>query len=141
MENTWKVKTSPVTGFMHFALEDEGETVTKFHINPGDVRLVARCQSISEYLGDIHNRIPDNAAHADVLQFNDNLEIKFSELLGYDVKETLFGNIPATAIMPDGSMFALKIMDAVIEHVLPELQKRRAAQCSAVKKYTDRYTK
>lgn len=141
MENAWKVKTSPITGFMHFALEDEGEAVAKFHINPGDIRLVARCQAVSEYLTDIHNRIPENATHEDVLQFNNDLETKFSELLGYDTKETLFGSIPATAIMPDGSMFALKIMDAVIEHVLPELQKRRSAQSSAVKKYTDRYAK
>jgi hypothetical protein len=43
--------------------------------------------------------------------------------------------------MPDGCMFAIKIMDAIIDNVLPELQKRRAAQSSAVKKYTGRYAK
>ena len=141
MKNAWKVKTSPITGFMHFTLEDQGEAMAKFHINPGDIRLVARCQAISEYLNDIHNRIPENATHEFVLQFNNELETKFSELLGYDAKEALFGNIPPVAIMPDGCMFVLKIMDAIVEHVLPELQKRRAAQSSAVKKYTDRYAK
>lgn len=141
MENAWKVKTSPVTGFMHFALEDEGEVTAKFHMNPGDIRLVARCQAVSEYISDVHSRIPENATHEYVLQFNNELESKFSELLGYDAKENLFGNIPAVAIMPDGCMFVIHVMNAIIENVLPELQKRKSAQRSAVKKYTDRYKK
>lgn len=139
MENSWKVKTSPVTGFMHFSIEDDGEVCAKFRINPGDVKLLQRCQNVADYLHELSNKVAEDATQADVMCINDELENKFCYLLGYDAREGLFGNIPALSIMPDGLMFALHIMEGINQHVIPELRKRRAAQADGVKKYTEKY--
>lgn len=139
MENSWNVKTSPVTGFMHFSLEDGDEVCAKFRINPGDVKLLQRCNDVAEYFHQVQEKVAENATQDDVMAFNDELESKFCHLLGYDARESLFGNIPALNIMPDGVMFALHIMQAVNQYVIPELKKRRAAQADGVKKYTEKY--
>ena len=130
------------SALLKFKFRDEdGEIISSFRINPADVKLAKRCAEVSGYFEDLHNRIPENATIDDVIKFNDELEEKICYLLGYDAKQSLFGQMSATTIMPDGNLFAVHIVENIVQAVGPEVKKRQENMAQAVAKHTAKYTK
>ncbi|MBO5837281.1 MAG: hypothetical protein J6Q92_05245 [Oscillospiraceae bacterium] len=121
--------------------DEDGEVVASFRMNPADVKLAQRCQEISAYFRDIRDQIPETATLEDAVKFNDELEDKICYLLGYDAKQSLFGIISATSILGDGNLFAVRVVNKIVESVGPEIQKRKNAMQQAVEKHTAKYTK
>ena len=130
------------SALLKFKFRDEdGEIISSFRINPADVKLAKRCTEVSGYFEDLHKRIPENATIDDVIKFNDELEEKICYLLGYDAKQSLFGQMSATTIMPDSNLFAVYIVDNIVQAVGPEVKKRQENMAQAVAKHTAKYVK
>lgn len=118
---------------------DDGYEYASFRVNPTDVKLAKRFQEVGEYFKNIGDRLPENASLDDVFQFNEELEEKVCQLLGYDAKQSLFGQVSATSIMEDGNLFVLHVFNVIAEKVAPELQKRKQSMANAVAKHTAKY--
>lgn len=129
MQNNTTINTDTMT----FTFTDNhGDMFAYFRLNPTDPRLPKRCAKITAFfISAVENGFSDE-------QWEEAVEKKFSEFLGYDCSESLFGRIAATAVMKDGRIFANHVLDAMITHIGPELQKRRKER---IAKYTDRYSK
>lgn len=141
MANGWNKSVSAVSGIVRLSLEDMGELVSAFHMNPADIKLAQRCQEVSAFFNDLENKVPENATLDDAVKFNEEIEEKICYLLGYDAKKDLFGQVSATSIMPDGNLFVVWVMDKIINAVGPEMEKRQKAMAKAVSKHTAKYQK
>lgn len=137
----WNAKTDSVTGVMKFQLlDDDGDSVASFKLNPTDIRLPQRFEEVGEYFGNLAKNAPEQATAADVQRYNDELEEKLCYLLGGNCRESLFGAIPAISIMPSGKLFVLELFDKLTEVVGPEIVARRQKAQNAVEKYTGKYS-
>lgn len=120
--------------------DEDGEVVASFRMNPADIKLGKRCADLAEYFWTMKERIPTGGSIDDAVKFNDEIEEHFCYLLGYDVKQSLFGIISATSLMADGNMFAIHVMNKIVDAVGPEINKRKKAMEKAAK-YTAKYAK
>ena len=130
------------SAFLKFAFQDDdGETIASFRMNPADVKLAQRCKELSDYFTNLSKNTDETETLEDAVKMNDELESKACYLLGYDARESLFGFVSATAIMPDGNMFIVHVMNKITEAVSPEIRKRQKAMEKAVNKHTANYRK
>ena len=136
------INTNLGSSLLKFTFSDEeGEIIASFRMNPADVKLSKRCQEVSEFFKNLEENSSETATIDEVVKFNDEIEQKFCYLLGYDARETLFGLISATSIMADGNMFAVHVLNKIVETVGPELSKRKQSMANAVAKHTEKYRK
>lgn len=135
------INTSIGSSLLKFTFSDaDGEVVASFRMNPADIKLAQRCQEVSAYFDAQHGKTPESATLEDAVKLNDEMEEKICYLLGYDARESLFGLISATSIMGDGNLFAVVVMEKIVEVVTPEIQKRKQTMAAAVAKHTAKYT-
>ena len=136
----WNVKTDSVTGVMKFQLmDDDGDPVASFRLNPTDINLANRFVAAGEFFGNLAKNAPDSANLEEVQRYNDALEQELAKLIGGDCLESMFGVIPAISIMPSGNLFALELFEKMSEHIAPEINKRRQKMQDAVGKHTAKY--
>ena len=119
-------------------LDADDEVVAYFKMNPADIKLAQRCHDLSSYFDGVESSLPENATMEDVIKINDELEEAICNLLGYDARRSLFGQISATSIMEDGNMFVVHVMNKIISEVEPVLKQRQAAMQAAAK-HTAKY--
>lgn len=120
--------------------DDEGEVIASFRMNPADVKLAQRCQEVSSFFEKLKEKTPENATLEDAVKLNNEVEDKICYLLGYDAKQSLFGQISATSVLGDGNMFVVLVMEKIVEAVAPEINRRKQAMSAAVEKHTAKYT-
>ena len=121
------------TDSMTFTFSDKDEEMFAwFKLNPTDPRVLKKIKNMM----DAFMVIGKNARSAS--EYEEIVEKKFCEFLGYDCRQSLFGRIAATDIMKDGRCFASHVIDAMLAYVAPEIQRRRTER---VAKYTAKYTK
>lgn len=134
-----KINTGLNSGLMKFTFTDtDGDVIASFRLNPTDIRLAKRCEEALAYFQEMQQKARD-MREADLYKFNEELEEKICTMLGYNARETLFCELSATTILPDGDLFALKVLETVAQAVAPEVKKRTAAMEKAVAKYTAKY--
>lgn len=135
------INTGIGSAFLKFQFsDDDGEVVSSFRINPADIKVAMRCEEVSEYLNKKKTALSGNLSVQDMAEFNDELESKICYVLGYDARAELFkAPLTATTILPSGDLFAVAIIDQIVEAVKPEIEKRRVNMEKAAAKYTDRY--
>ena len=125
--------TTVGTGTMTFTFTDnDGDMFAYFKLNPTDPRLLKKCKAMMDFFLIAGKNISSPS------QWEDVVVKKFSEFLGYDCSKSLFGRIAATDVMNDGRIFASHVLDAMITHVGPEIQKRKRER---IERYTAKYTK
>lgn len=121
------------TGSVTFNFTDtDGEVFASFKLNPTDPRLLKKCKNLADFFFSMAENRPSD------VDYEELVEEKFSEFLGYDCKQQLFGRVAATAILKDGRIFAAHVLDALIANVGSEIKKRRAAN---VARYVSKYEK
>ena len=136
------VNTGLGSSFLKFTFtDDDGEVVSSFRINPLDVKLAQRFQEASSFFEDLRKEMPETATMEDVVKLNADIEEKICYILGYDAKESLFGQISATSVLGDGTMFINLVVEKIFEHIGPEMEKRQKSMAAAVEKHTAKYTK
>lgn len=129
------------SGLIPFSFADQDGTVlSSFKLNPSDVKLAVRCEEISKYFADRADSV--GGGLADMAAYDEEITQKLLYLIGSGSKETLFvPPMTATTILPDGNIFAVVILEKIIEAVAPEIQKRAKKMQTAVSKHTAKYTK
>ena len=135
------INTGIGDAFLKFRFTDEdGDVVSSFRMNPADIKVAIRSEEVSKYLEERKSALSGNMAATDMADFNDELEEKICYVLGYDARSELFkAPLTATTILPSGDLFAVAVMDKIVEAVKPEIEKRRANMEKAAAKYTSRY--
>lgn len=135
------INTGIGSAFLKFRFTDEdGDVVSSFRMNPADIKVAIRAEEVSKYLEGRKDALSGNMTAADMAKFNDELEEKICYVLGYDARSELFkAPLTATTILPSGDLFAVAVMDKIVEAVKPEIEKRRANMEKAAAKYTARY--
>lgn len=134
------INTQFDSGLRKFTFTDsDGDVIASFKLNPTDIKLAARCEEMADYFSKLSENAPEFSTVAEVAKYNNDIEDKICYMLGYDAKETLFGFLSATTILPDGSIFANKIMERIVETIEPEVKKRSQKMQQSVAKYTAKY--
>lgn len=135
------INTGIGSAFLKFTFSDEdGDVISSFRLNPADIKVAIRSEEVSKYLESRKSTMSGNLTAADMAKFNDELEEKICYVLGYDARSELFkAPLTATTILPSGDLFAVLVMDKIVEAVAPEVEKRRANMEKAAAKYTARY--
>jgi hypothetical protein len=135
------INTGIGSAFLKFQFsDDDGEVISSFRINPSDIKVAMRCEEVSEYFNSKKTDLSGSMSARDMADFNDELESKICYVLGYDARNELFkAPLTATTILPSGDLFAVAIMDKIVEAVKPEIEKRRANMEKAAAKYTSKY--
>lgn len=135
------INTGIGSAFLKFTFSDEdGEVISSFRLNPADIKVAVRSEEVSKYLESRKTALSGNLTAAQMAKFNDELEEKICYVLGYDARSELFkAPLTATTILPSGDLFAVLVMDKIVEAVAPEVEKRRANMEKAAAKYTAHY--
>ena len=135
------INTGIGSAFLKFTFsDDDGDIVSSFRMNPADIKAAIRSEEVSKYMEERKSALIGNMTAADMAKFNDELEEKICYVLGYDARSELFkAPLTATTILPNGDLFAVAVMDKIVEAVKPEIEKRRANMEMAAAKYTARY--
>lgn len=119
--------------------DSDGDVVASFRLNPADVRLVGRIQEAAKFFAQAAKEAPEKATAEDIMKFNNAVEDKICDVLGYDARQSLFGFMSATTVLEDGEIFAKKILDKIEKAVVQEIQKRKETLMAAVRKHTAKY--
>jgi hypothetical protein len=119
--------------------DDDGGVLASFRINPLDMKLAQRLEEASSFFNGIQEKLAETATLQDILSLNDAIEDKICFILGYNAKESLFGQLSATSVMGDGSLFVTVVLDKLFESIGPEIDRRRQAMDKAVSKHTSKY--
>lgn len=118
--------------------DEEDNLITSFSINPADISLLVRCEETQEFFA--QNKFEDAKTAREMLEANNLIEKQMDYLLG--AEQSVFKKpLTATTIMPDGRTFAELILDTVLEHIKPELEKRAKAKKERLDKYVSKYNK
>lgn len=129
--------TKIVTGIQTYQFTDEEDHVfASFRLNPTDVNLAARALEVGEYFEHLGDKAP--ADIPGVVALNKEIEDKISYVLGYDASE-IFGEVTATTVFPSGDIFAVVVVETIIEAVQPALKERQRKMEKASEKYLKQY--
>lgn len=136
------INTKIGSSLLKFTFTDEdGDVFAHFKMNPTDVRLINRCEELANFAEKLAKEMPDAPTAEEIVQYNAKLEEKFNDFLGYDASSTLFGMMSATTVLDDGTIFAAKVLERILEAVKPELEKRHKKMQSALNKHLGKYQK
>lgn len=136
------VNTNIGTSFLKFKFTDEdGDVLASFRVNPMDVKLAKRMQEVYPYFADLENNTDEATSLEDIVAKNNELEEKICYILGYDARDSLFGQISATSVMGDGSLFVSVLLEKLYDAIGPEIDRRQKSISAAVEKHTAKYTK
>lgn len=135
------VATNLGAGFIKFTFTDmDGDVFAHFRMNPADIKLYDRLKNIDAKIEELQKRFKSVEDDEDTaLEFNNAVEELFCYVIGYDVKDSLFSFMSATAIMPDGTAFYEKVLEVMQKEVGKEVEKRAKKMRENIRKYTDKY--
>lgn len=116
--------------------DEDGIVLGFLKINLTDVRLVGKLNECARFFKEYRFEGTDIEKLAAI---DRDLADRFCFVLGYDCRETLFGVLSPTTILPDGDMFAIVILNRISEVFTAEVKERAAARAAAMQKYTAKY--
>lgn len=136
-----KIITNLGADLMKFTFTDEdGDTFAYFRMNPADIKLYDRLRSVDKKVEAISAQYKDQESTGELtLELNNAIEDVFCYILGYDVRESLFGFMSATAILADGEPFYMRVLDIMTAAVGKEVEKRSKKMAKNIEKYTEKY--
>lgn len=129
--------TRVATGIQTYTFTDEDDHVfASFRLNPTDINLAKRALEVGEYFEHLKDTAPETVE--ELAAMNDEMEQKISYVLGYEASD-IFGEVTATTVFPDGTVFAILVVDTIIEAVQPALQDRAKSIQEKSAKYLEKY--
>lgn len=133
MANNVKIKT----GIQTYTFTDEDDHVfSSFRLNPMDVNMAARAFEVGDWFDNLNEQKVEDAS--DLAKLNKEIEEKISYVLGYEASD-IFGEVTATTVFPDGTVFAYIVLDKILTEIEPAIEKRKAKLEKASEKYLERY--
>lgn len=132
------VATKVSLGRMTFTFTDENDEVfSSFRMNPTDVNLAKRCEEVVAKYSNREDKALTTVS--EVTAYGAELEEQICYILGYDARETAFGEVPALTLLPDGKLFGLLVLETIEEKVKPVIAERAKAMAASIQKYTAKY--
>jgi hypothetical protein len=129
--------TRVATGIQTYTFTDEDDHVfASFRLNPTDINLAKRALEVGEYFERLKDIEPKTVE--ELAAMNDAMEQKISYVLGYEASD-IFGEVTATTVFQDGTVFAILVVDTIIEAVQPALQNRAKTIQEKSAKYLEKY--
>jgi hypothetical protein len=129
--------TRVTTGIQTYTFTDEDDHVfASFRLNPTDINLAKRALEVGEYFEHLKDTAPETVE--ELAAMNNEMEQKISYVLGYEASD-IFGEVTATTVFPDGTVFAILVVDTIIEAVQPALQDRAKTIQEKSAKYLEKY--
>jgi hypothetical protein len=129
--------TRVATGIQTYTFTDENDHVfASFRLNPTDINLAKRALEVGEYFEHLKDTAPETVE--ELAAMNNEMEQKISYVLGYEASD-IFGEVTATTVFPDGTVFAILVADTIIEAVQPALQDRAKTIQKKSAKYLEKY--
>lgn len=116
-----------------------GESLGGFYFNPADSEIATRCDEIAEFFGGLDAPAEMNGAY--LHELNNTIKEKFDYLLGQGAGDTLFKKCAPVTLMPDGDLYANKILEIVFDYITKETNARIKKFEKNVSKYTNKYHK
>lgn len=137
------INTNISSGLLKFTFTDsDGKIFAHFLMNPADAALCARCDEVSAFFEDAQNAMPESPTSSDIAKYGETLKEKLDYLLGYKASETLFsGLVSPLTVTENGDLFALVVLETIVNAVEPEIRKRKKKMEKAIAKYTEKYVK
>ena len=127
------------TGIQTYTFSDEDDHVfSQFRLNPMDVNLAARAFEVGDWFDHIDEVKTETVE--DLAKLNKDIEEKISYVLGYEASD-VFGEVTATTVFPDGTVFAYIVLDKILSEIEPAIKKRQEKLEKASAKYLEKYTK
>lgn len=117
--------------------DDDGIVLGFLKLNLMDARIVTRIHDCEKFFSGFSF---DETGVDGIVAIDRAMEEKFSYLLGYDCRESLFGVLSPTTVFRNGEMFAIAVLEKISEAYSEEVKERAAARMKAVRKYTDKYS-
>ena len=106
---------SVATGIQTYNFTDENDHVfASFRLNPTDVNLAKRALEVGDYFEHVKEAAPETVEELSALDAE--IAEKISYVLGYEASD-IFGEVTATTVFPDGTVFAILVVDTIIEAV------------------------
>lgn len=135
------IVTNIGAGLVKFTFTDmDGDVFAYFRMNPADIKLYERIEKIEAKIEELQRRVENEEDEIrKAIEYNNAVEDLFCYVIGYDVKECLFGFASATAVMENGQCFWEKVLDVMLKEVTKEVEKRGKKMQNNIKKYTDKY--
>lgn len=135
------INTNLGSTFIKFTFSDsDGDVFAHFKMNPTDTKMHARVRGTDAKLDELKKNFADMENNAENMEkLNAAVEDLFCWLFGYDVKECLFGFVSALSVLPDGTQFYEKVLEAVANGIAPEIAARAEKMSSRLEKYTGDY--
>jgi hypothetical protein len=129
--------TRVTTGIQTYTFTDEDDHVfASFRLNPTDINLAKRALEVGEYFEHLKDTAPETVE--ELAAMNNEMEQKISYVLGYEASD-IFGEVTATTVFQDGTVFAILVVDTIIEAVQPALQDRAKTIQEQSAKYLEKY--
>lgn len=126
------------TGLITFTFTNEvGEVFASFQMNPRDLNAYNRCVKMVEYFRE-HNA-PEINNMDDFVAYNQQIEQKVCEMLGYNARPSLFGKVSALTVLPDKRTFVVVVLESVAKALEEEGKRREKMKEYAHDKYLSKY--
>ena len=116
--------------------DEDGIVLGFLKINLTDIRLVGKLKQCAAFF---QNYKFEGTDVEKLESIDRDLTDKFSYVLGYDCRETLFSVLSPTTICEDGSMFAIAILNKIASEFSENIKQRAEARAKAMQKYTQKY--
>ena len=129
--------TKITTGIETYTFTDENDHVfASFRLNPTDINLAKRALEAGEYFDTLQDRKIESVD--ELVALNAEIEEKISYVLGYDASD-IFGEVTATTVFSDGTVFAILLIDSIIEAMQPAIEERKKQMADRANKYLEKY--
>lgn len=137
------INTKIDDGILTFTFTNQNDEIfASFRLNPMDINIPARAEEVAEFFEHLNETIQKISSNKEAAELNKTIEDKINYLLGYEASKDLFKEpITATTFFANGQMFAVIVLDKVVDAIKPEIEKRKKKMQAAVDKYTEKYTK
>ena len=126
-------------GLLKFEIcDDEGTVYSTFKINPSDMQLGRRLKELEEFFSSTDMSFKTDDPE-EIAKVEDVVTEQINKLLGYDCKNDAFGVIGACTVLPDGSFFFERIVEAITDEVPKAMEERARRSEEHVERYTKVY--
>ncbi len=116
--------------------DSDGALLGWLEINLIDERFIGRLAGFAQYFRSYKEEGNDVKRERNL---NQTVKERFSELLGYQCDETLFGRLNPLTVLENGETFIGVIMRTITQEFIDEARRRMAAKTAAIRKHTEKY--
>ena len=119
--------------------DDDGDVFAWFHMNPLDIRIAKRAAASAKRFEEIIKAAGEASTVDDLIRLDEEITEVINGILGYDARDSLFGLMSATTVLPDGRLFVAVVLETISENLQSDIKSRITSLEKAVHRHTNKY--